>query len=428
MKYSIQNVQVINHDESFIGNILVGGGKILKVSKSPTSKQKDTRKRDYLISPSKGEVSVKEIDGTGKLLMPGIIDPHVHFRDPGLTDKEDFTSGSKAAICGGVTSVFDMPNTVPPTFTVEALKQKRAIVQSKSLVNWGLYFGGGDNIDEIKKVKNIPGVKLYVNSTTGNLKNIDKDIWRQIFHATQKVSLHAEGEAFAEVVKVWKEEKYPCELHLCHTSLKLEINLLRSLKKDTLTSSLISAEVCPHYLLLTSEDLARYPLATMKPPLATKEDQGALWEGIQDGTIDILATDHAPHLISEKEKLPPSYGIPGVETLFPLMFTEFVKRGISLSKFVEMTSWRTREIFHIQNSKGYIFDGFDADMILVDPHKKWKIDSNIFYSKAHWSPFEDWNVEGQIEKVWLGGELICEEGRISNKETRGKEIFFESAG
>lgn len=411
MKYLIKNVRIVNVDEDFVGDVLLGEGKILEIKKgelTPGSK-----------IPDPG-VGIKIINGTGKILMPGLIDPHVHFRDPGLTHKEDFASGSRAAVAGGVTTVFDMPNTIPPVFTCEDLERKREVVASKSLVNWGLFFGGGDeNVKEIKKAHNIPGVKLYLNFTTGNLKTQQEATWRKIFHAGKKVALHAEGEVFARAVEIWKEEGTPCELHLCHTSLASEVELVRKLKLQGL---LITAEACPHHLLLTEN--CDNPLATMKPDLRSKGDRDALWKGISDSTIDILSTDHAPHSIEEKKKHPPSYGIPGVETLFPLMFTEFQKRGLSFQKFVQMTSSRTREVFHIQNKKGAIKEGWDGDVVLIDPETKWNIDASQFFSKAKWSPFDGFPVRGKIEKTFLHSELVFDSGESIDKDFRGKEILF----
>jgi dihydroorotase len=244
------------------------------------------------------------IDGTNKILMPGLFDPHVHFRDPGFTYKEDFETGSKAAISAGVTTIFDMPNTNPPVFTTENLAKKREIVAPKAHCNYGLFFGAGpNNLEEIKAAKNIPGVKLYLNTTTGNLKMDNEEAWREIFNLGRKVVLHAEGDTFFRAVEIWTEENFPCELHLAHASLKSEIDLIRELKNNPESREKISVEVCPHHLFMTHKEREKHgAICCMKPELATQKDLDAMWIGVEDGTIDFFATDHAPHTLAEKKE------------------------------------------------------------------------------------------------------------------------------
>jgi dihydroorotase len=405
MQYLIKNVRIVNPDENFVGDVLLGNGVILEVADC--------------ISVFSSECEI--IDGTKKILMPGLIDPHVHFRDPGLTQKEDFVSGSRAAVSGGITTVFDMPNTIPPVFDNTCLEQKKKIIRPKSLVHWGIFIcGGDDNFQEIKEAHNVPGVKLYLNATTGNLKNSQESMWRKLFRTGKKIALHAEGEVFEHIVNVWQDEGTPCELHLCHASLASEVESVRKRKSKSLP---ITAEVCPHHLLLSQSD--DIPLATMKPELRSKSDTMALWEGIEDGTIDILATDHAPHLLEEKETPIPAFGIPGVETLFPLLFSEFQKRKFCLQQFVQMTSFRTRSIFHIRNKKGIIQKGWDGDVILINPETEWHIDASSFFSKAQWSPFDRWAVKGKIEKTFIDGDIVFEDGKGILSDKPRSEIDFE---
>jgi dihydroorotase len=399
MNYTIKNVRIIDGTRDGVGDVCIADGKIV----------------DCLDSPS------EVIDGTGKILFPGLIDPHVHFRDPGLTHKEDLFTGSRAAVSGGVTTFFEMPNTKPPTFTIENLEQKRALAREKSCANFGFYFGAGmANAEEIAKVTNVPGVKLYLNTTTGDLKMDQEETWRTIFQTAKRVLLHAEGETFARAIEIWKEEGAPCEVHLCHVSLEQEVSILRELKQSEYASK-ISSEACPHHLLLTEKD--KNPFAEMKPPLATQADQEALWEGIGDGTIDIFATDHAPHTKEEKLGSPVPFGVPGVDTLLPLLFTEFQKRNLPLSKLAFMTSQKTAELYHVQDKKGKIEHGFDADLVLIDPTVS-VINAEDSFSKAKHSPFDGWEVGMRIEKTFIAGNVIFEKGNFVDEDFRGKEVQF----
>ncbi len=401
--YLIKNIRIIDADQDLIGDVFIENGKI---------------------SLKNSETGIfNEINGTGKILMPGFFDPHVHFRQPGLEHKENFCTGSKAAASSGVTSFFDMPNTMPATFTTEILEQKRQLARKNSLVNFGLYFGAGpNNIEEIKKAKNIPGTKLYLNATTGNLKMDDETSWRKVFQVGKKVSLHAEGETFFRAVEIWEEEGYPCEIHLCHASLASEIELVREMKKKPEAKEKITVEVCPHHLFLTDKEREKYgAICCMKPDLATEADLVAMWEGVEDGTIDFFATDHAPHTWEEKEK--GALGIPGVETFLPLLFTEFVKRDWNLQKLAKMTSKNVVEKFHISDKKGQILNSFDADLVLIDPTYKGQINPEKFFSKSKWSPFGGFDILCRVEKTFVGGELVFSEGEIDGG-VRGKELYF----
>ena len=398
-KTIIENVRIIDADQNFIGSVEIENGEI-----------KTIRRGVLQYAPT-------------KILMPGFVDPHVHFRTPGMEYKETFHTGSMAAASGGVTTVFDMPNTKPPVFSRTELDAKRKIVGNQSMVNWGLFFGASDsNAEEISKAKNVPGVKLYCNATTGNLKMETEDAWKNIFNAGKKVTLHAEEETFAHILKVWEAEGMPCELHLAHASKKMEVDLLREIKKKT---NNVTAEVCPHHLFLTQDDFKKQGnFALMKPELGEKEDIDALWEGIEDGTIVCFATDHAPHTKEEKEGNIPVFGIPSVDVRFSLLFTEWVKRGWDLKKLSAMMSSNALEIYHTKGKKGFIREGFDADLVLIDPNIESKIDATKSFSKAKWSPFLGFSVKGKIEKTFVNGTLAFENGKILNKDFRGKEIQF----
>jgi dihydroorotase len=289
-----------------------------------------------------------------------------------------------------------------------------------------LFFGAGiGNLEEIKKAKNIPGIKLYLNTTTGNLKMDDENSWKDIFNLGKKVALHAEGGTFQRATEIWEECGFPCELHLCHASLKSEIDRIQELRQNPQAKNKITVEICPHHLFLTHKEREEHgAICCMKPELATQKDLDALWEAVEDSTIDFFATDHAPHTLEEKQSDTPYFGIPGVETFLPLLFTEFNKRKLSLKKLAAMTSYNTVQTYRVSDKKGQLKEGFDADLVIIDPTKEYKIDPTKFFSKSKWSPFTDWEVTGQVEKTFVGGKLVYNQGQFLDLEFRGSEINF----
>lgn len=402
----ITNVRAIDAHTDEIRDILMVNGKF----QEPSSK---------LEAPS------STIDGTDFQFFPGCIDPHVHFREPGFEYKEDLESGSRAAVSAGVTSFFDMPNTDPPTFTRALLADKKALAKNRCWSHYAFYFGAGpDNQTEIEQVEQVPGTKLYLNTTTGNLKMDDEDRWREIFRVGKPVALHAEGPVFERAVAVWEEEGAPCHLHLCHASLRREVELVRQIKKDKDRAAKISIEVCPHHLFMTHEDRERHgAFCCMKPELATHDDLVAMWEGVEDHTIDFFATDHAPHTRAEKESDQVFYGIPGVETFFPLLYTEFVKRGWDLSQLSAMTSHNAFNTFNVQDKKGLLKAGFDADGFLYDPRMEQRIEASTLHSKCEWTPYETWPITGQLKSTWVKGELSFSEDGFMG-EACGESLTF----
>jgi len=401
----IRNVRAIDAQQDTVQDILIVDGKFKPLDESITP---DT-----------------EIDGTGLQFFPGCIDPHVHFREPGFEYKEDLESGSRAAVSAGVTSFFDMPNTNPPTFTRELLADKKELAKDRCWAHYGFYFGAGpDNQSEIEQVTGVPGTKLYLNTTTGNLRMDNEDRWREIFKIGKPVALHAEGPVFQRAVEVWQEEGHPCHLHLCHASLRSEVELVREIKKDPALTNRISMEVCPHHLFMTHEDRERHgAYCCMKPELATEDDLKAMWEGVDDGTIDFFATDHAPHTKEEKESDEIFYGIPGVETFFPLLYTEFTKRNWSLSKLSAMTSHNTFNTFKVADKKGLLSDGYDADCFLYDPSIERKVEAASLNSKCEWTPFEGYPICGRLIGTWVNGHLSCD-GNLFIDEANGQALEF----
>lgn len=349
--------------------------------------------RDFIIKHAQEE----EIDGTGLYLLPGLIDAHVHFRDPGNNEKEDWLSGSKAALAGGVTMVLDMPNTNPPSLTVAALEAKRSLAKSKSLVNFGLFFGASkNNLEEIRAAQNICGIKIYMGSSTGDLVLDDPIVWEAVFKIAKEknipVVVHAETESMirsgqrdCECARVATEtaialrEKIGNHLHIAHVSCKAELELIRKHKSPKLT-----CEVTPHHLFFTQLD-QKDAFLKMNPPLRSKADQDALWDGIKDGTIDCIATDHAPHTALEKQSAAPPAGVPGIEFMLPLLLNAVKEGRLELSDVVRLTSQNPGKIFAV-NSGGWT---------LVDMNLTKTIEAKDIKSKCGWSPYE-----GKILKAW----------------------------
>lgn len=400
-----------------------------------------------------GTISEKakiERDCTGLFILPGVIDIHVHFRDPGFPEKETFETGSAAAIAGGVTTVIDMPNTNPPTTTVSALEQKRAIAAATSHVNYGFYMGfTGENFDEIQKAKNIAGVKVYTASSVGNLLVQDHHLIEKLFasggifviiHAEKEVIIreyekkHKDNQdpsvhslircplaAYEEVKEILHcAKKYNARIHITHVSTKEEVEELRKFHGPS-----VSADCTPHHLYLTEKAYAeRGNFVKVNPPLRRDKDRQALWKGLREGIINAIASDHAPHTKNEKEKPYPDApaGVPGVETLLPLLL-DCVNHGeISLHDVVKFTSENPAKILGIRG-KGKIEAGYDADIVLVDMDKTMEIGKERFFTKCGWSPFSGWKLKGWPVMTVVSGVIGFENGTI-NKTCNGKAINF----
>jgi dihydroorotase len=362
---------------------------------------------------------VESISVAGLAVFPGFIDSHVHFREPGLTYKEDFGTGSQAAVMGGVTTVLDMPNTKPPVFTLQDLETKRALARAKSIVNYGLYFGtDGNNADAITSAKNIPGVKVYMNITTGNLLLEDTDPLQAIFNLPQKFSLHAEGDTFKKALSMLVPTGN--QIYLCHASLAYEVQMVRELKK---TGYPVYMEACPHHLFMTEKDRAeKGAYCCMKPELATQVDQDALWEGLLDGTIDTIATDHAPHTHADKDAENPAFGVPGVQEMVSLLFTAVHDGKISLQRLVTCIAENPAKIFGMQG-KGHIKEGYDADLTVMDMQERSTLLSSKAKSRCQWSAYDQWKVIGVPKMTIVGGQIAMRDGEVF-PEVRGKEVIF----
>ncbi|MEP7166685.1 MAG: amidohydrolase family protein [Candidatus Woesebacteria bacterium] len=338
-----------------------------------------------------------------KFRLPGLIDVHVHLRDPGATHKEDFESGSMAALAGGFTFIIDMPNNPTPTISKQALEDK--IKRSKKIAKMdiGFHFGtNGKNTDQFSKVWNNPnvfGLKLYCNHTTGEMLLEDLELLEKVFEAwksSKPILVHAEGIELAAAIGL--AHVYGRRLHVCHISQAIEVELVRRAKK---MKQKITAGVCPHHLWMTIDDVkTKGSLAMMKPPLGTSQDQAALWQGLRDGTIDIVETDHAPHTLSEKKSEKPPFGVPGLETALGLILKGVQEKRIPLSKVKTILYTNPKKIFKIPTQpKTYIE---------VDMSKTWRVGEKGYESKCGWSPFDGWKLPGSLQKVVYKGKVVID--------------------
>ena len=354
------------------------------------------------------------IDVKRNIVIPGLIDSHVHFREPGLTHKEDFLSGSIAAAKGGVTTILDMPNTIPPTTTMQNLEEKRKLAK-KSIVNYGFHFGSTEqNLEEIRKAKNIASVKIFMNVSTGNLKIEELAIVEKIMSAATLCTIHAEQENLTKAIQI--ASRLNKKFYACHISTEDEIKEIRKNKKY------VYCEVTPHHLFLTEKDKERLgKLAEVKPSLKTEKDQEALWKALQSGIIDVIATDHAPHLKEEKLNEDRS-GLPGIETMLPLLLDAVNKNKLTLQQLIDLTSKNPAKIFRIRN-KGLLKEGFDADLTIIDMNLEKEVKADHLFSKSKWSPFE-----GKVLKGWpittiVNGNIVYDNNNIY--EIKAKEIKYE---
>ncbi len=404
-------------------SILITAGKIAKISPS---------------LPSRGE---ETIDATGLAVLPGLVDCHVHFRDPGSVAKEDFYSGTCSALAGGVATVIDMPNNNPPTTTLEALREKRKIAQAKAVCDYALHFGAtNENVAEAKKAgadNAVSSLKFFLGSSTGDLLGGDAAFHAHCaqFNPKKPVCIHAEDEEMIRYkageykkrfprigVKIHNVIRSPLasetavvhalsaateskrKIHLCHVSTQGELRQIVSFRKK---GARASCEATPHHLFLSEENLGGLGnYGKVNPPLRGRQDQIALWKAIANGTVDCVASDHAPHLKEEKRKIywdAPS-GVPGVETTLPLMLTAVAQKKISLQKLVQLCSYNPARIFNLK-TKGEIAVGKDADFALVDLKKKHKISADKLHSRCGWTAFEGFAAVGSVEKTILRGKL-----------------------
>ena len=396
--------------------------------------------------------SSKVLDATDKVVLPGIIDTQTHFREPGSTDVEDLESGSRAAVLGGVTSLFEMPNTNPPTSNLVEFDKKLQLAKNRMHSNYAFYFGATpENIEQLSKLKDVEGccgVKLFAGSSTGKLL-VDKeaDIEKVISSSDRVVSIHSEDEEILNLRKKfikegdvhshpeWRNtecaisstrrvvkiaERYNKKIHVLHVTTKEEVDFLAMHKKN------VTFEITPQHLTLYAPDcydkLGAY--AQMNPPLRTKDHYDRLWVAVKNNIVDVLGSDHAPHSKENKNKNYPNTpsGMPGVQTIFPVMLDHVNNGKLSLEQLIKLMCENPCRIFGIKN-KGYIKEGYDADLTIVDMSKEVVIKDDMIASKCGWTPFNNHKVKGYPIGTIVNGVLVMSEGKIV-EESKGKPLEF----
>lgn len=440
----IKNALIINEGRSVVGSLLIHGERIEAV---------------YEGESLPVDIPCEVIDATGLWLLPGVIDDQVHFREPGLTHKGDIASESRAAVAGGVTTFMDMPNTKPQTTTLPDWEWKMQRAAETSVANYSFFFGGtNDNLDELHKVdqKRVPGLKLFLGSSTGNMLVDRKESLIRIFsEANMLIAVHAEKEEvikrniayytsqFGEDLdisfhaKIRSEEacyassseavelatRLNARLHLLHLSTAKEMTLLQG--DIPLQDKRITGEVCVHHLWFDDADYARFGnKIKWNPAIKTQQDRNELRRALNDNRLDIVATDHAPHLPIEKEGtcLTAASGGPLIQHSLQAML-QLAEQGIfTPEKVVEKMAHHPAELFGIE-SRGFIRPGYFADLVLVDPKQPYRVSKENIRYKCGWSPFEGETFSHTIRKTFVNGQLVYDEGDI-NESIRGKEVHY----
>ena len=429
MKTLIVNAKIVNEGKVTEGDVLLSGERIERIGKSITS-------------------SARTLDAQGQYLLPGAIDDQVHFREPGLTHKATIRTDSRAAVAGGVTSYMEMPNTLPPTFTQELLEQKYQIAGRDSLANYSFYMGtANDNLEEIMKtdLRNVCGLKIFMGSSTGNLLVDDPEVLREVFSRFPGlIATHCEHEPTIrmnmERFRMQHGEDIPASYHPlirseegCYLSSHTAIELARqfdtrlhilhiSTAKETalfdhavpLARKRITAEACIHHLWFNDQDYDRLGMRIKwNPAIKTAQDQAAILEAVLQDRIDVIATDHAPHTLEEKEKSyfnAPSGGPLVQHSLVAMM--AFVKQGkLTIERMVEKMCHNPAILFRIED-RGFIREGYFGDLVLVDPDRPWKVDRSNILAKCGWSPFEGQTFDASVTHTFVSGRLAYQHGQI----------------
>ena len=337
-----------------------------------------------------------------KVILPGLIDPHVHLRDPGQTDKEDFYTGAMAALAGGFTTIIDMPNNLKLIDSEKLLNEKIKAARKKIVCDVGFHFGSlGNNLSELKKVQSkVIGLKLYLSQTTGGFIHPKEKIERTFRAWGRKkiILVHAEDEMFDFVIKLMA--KTGNKVHVCHVGKKEELKKIIKAKETGLK---ISCGVTPHYLFLTQDDVRSLgAFGKMKPALGSKKDQEFIWKNLK--YIDLIESDHAPHTIEEKKSENPPFGVPGLETTLPLLLTAVNDNRLNLNDIVRLCYEGPRTVFDLK--------AYPLNKVEIELHKSYFIDNKSLFTKCGWSPFNGVKVKGKVERVFLRGEKVFENGKI----------------
>ena len=398
-----------------------------------------------------GQVATDEtIDATGLHLLPGVIDDQVHFREPGLTHKEDFYHATRACAKGGVTTFLDMPNTQPNTITGDALESKLHLATGKCLVNFGFYIGATpENLAVLAAVRRTPGIKIFIGSSTGNLLVDDQDALERIFgetslpicaHCEDETTIRANLQRFSGTQDVADHsrirdhqvaviatrraldlaKRHHHRFHVLHVSTANELDLVAD------HGDLITAEVCPHHLFFSVDDYDRLGTRIqMNPSIKTRQDNEALWRALLDRRIQVIATDHAPHTLQEKTQTYPNSpsGLPAVENSLALMLDQVHQGNCSIEQVVHWMCDAPARVWDIVD-KGRIRVGYDADLVLVDLHKSAVIRDDEQETKSRWSPWHGRSITGWPVRTWVGGQTVFRDGTIDDR-VRGSEVQFD---
>lgn len=442
-KYLFRNIQIVNEGKILEADLLTNGTHIEKIAGSISLKEK-----------------VKEINGEGKYLFPGVIDDQVHFREPGLTHKGSIYTESKAAVAGGVTSFMEMPNTIPNALTLELLEDKYRIAAQSSLGNYSFFMGTSNtNAEEVLKVnkhkKEICGVKIFMGASTGNMLVDSHTTLDRVFSESEMlIATHCEDERIiklnyekikgsrnvltasdhplirneeacfeSSLTAIQFAKKYNSRLHILHISTEKELQLFGNMLP--LKEKRITAEVCVHHLHFTADDYAKlgYKIKC-NPAIKAPHNKEALWKALLEDRLDVIATDHAPHVLSEKEGAyeQAHAGLPLVQHPLLLMLHYHQQGRISLEKIAEKMSHAVADCFAIE-SRGYIREGYFADLVMVDPGKTYTVTaSNILY-KCGWSPLENFTFPASIEKTMVSGHLAWDTDGF-DETVKGKRLLF----
>lgn len=349
--------------------------------------------------------------------LPGLIDPHVHVREPGQTHKEDWDSATQAALAGGVTTLLAMPNTKPPIFDASTLDLALDAAKRKARCDYAQFVGAGpDNADILPSLgPRAAGMKMYLDSTFGELRLDDMTLWQPHFDRFPKefpIVLHSESRTMAAGILF--AAIYDRPVHIAHISLREEVLLIKAAKEHGIQ---VTCEVCPHHLFLTRDDIPAishgHPgRGEVRPRLASREDVEALWQNMD--VIDCFATDHAPHTIQEKDSDNPPPGFPGVETLLPLLMTAVHEGRLTVDNIIEKSVHNPRRIFNIPEQP--------ETWVEVDEHAAYEIHASDQFTRCHWTPFEGWKVTGRVRKVVLRGQTAFEDGKILVEKGYGRNI------
>lgn len=443
-KFLIKNAKIVNEGVIFEGDVLIENEYIKEIAESISLKSSD----------------ITVIDAEGNYLIPGVIDDQVHFREPGLTHKGNIESESRAAVAGGITSFIEQPNTVPNAVTQDLLEDKYVIASKTSYANYSFMMGGtNDNLEEVLKTnpRNVAGIKLFLGSSTGNMLVDNQEVLEKIFSSTKMlIAVHCEDEATIKSnLEKYKEEfgddipinkhhlirsaeacyissskaielakKTGARLHVFHLSTAKEMELFTN--KIPLEEKQITAEVCVHHLWFTDKDYdTKGAFIKWNPAVKTEADKDALWKALLNDKIDVIATDHAPHTLEEKNN---SYlncpsGGPLVQHALVAMFEAHLNGKISVEKLVEKMCHNPAKIFKIEK-RGFLKEGYFADLAIVNTHQPWNVNKDNILYKCGWSPFEGTNFKSRVMHTFVNGNLVYTNGKVKDLKT-GKRLLFE---